>query len=83
MGWDDLSNGRLLAAAASEFDVLVTVDQNMLHQQDQGELPLAVVVLVSPDIRLDVLVLLVPELLSVLDRGPTRRVYLVPGTRRI
>ncbi len=77
MEWDNLSNGKLLAAAASAFDVLVTVDQNMMHQQDRGDLPLAVVVLVSNDIRIDVLALLVPKLLSVLDRGLTTRVYAI------
>ena len=78
MGWDDLGNGKLLASAASAFDVLVTVDQNLMHQQNAGELPIAVVVMVSRDIRLDVLELLVPEVLSVLDQGMTRRVYVVP-----
>ncbi len=79
MGWDDVSNGRLLACAAAEFDVLVTVDQNMMHQQDRGDLPLAVVVLVSTDSKIDALALLVPELLAMLGQDLAKRVYLVPA----
>jgi predicted nuclease of predicted toxin-antitoxin system len=33
MGWGELDNGRLLAAAEAEFDVLVTTDKNLRHQQ--------------------------------------------------
>lgn len=45
MGWEDLSNGKLLAAAACEFDVLVTTDRNVQSQQSASRLPLPVVVL--------------------------------------
>jgi len=33
-GWDTLTNGELLAAAAAHFDVLVTCDQNIVRQQN-------------------------------------------------
>jgi len=33
-GWADLDNGRLLAAAEAEFDVLITTDQNLRYQQN-------------------------------------------------
>ena len=32
-GWGDLDNGKLLAAAEAEFDVLVTTDKNLRYQQ--------------------------------------------------
>lgn len=35
MNCQTLSNGRLLAAAADHFDVLVTVDKNMKSQQNR------------------------------------------------
>jgi hypothetical protein len=45
MGWEELENGELLAAAAAEpFDVLLTVDQNIESQQDLTSLPIAVVI---------------------------------------
>ena len=32
-GWDKLENGELLKAAEAEFDVFVTTDKNLRHQQ--------------------------------------------------
>src|SRR5438105_12203958 len=44
--WDTLSNGELLKAAEEAgFDVLVTTDTNLPHQQNLGERRLAVVIL--------------------------------------
>ena len=49
-GWDALSNGRLLAAAQGRFDVLVTCDQNIVHQQNLSGRTIAIVA-VSTDLR--------------------------------
>ena len=40
-----MKNGELLRAAESEFDILVTVDKGLRHQQNVGARDLAVVVL--------------------------------------
>ena len=42
-GWDALSSGKLLAAAAARFDVLVTCDQNIVHQQNLSGHTIAIV----------------------------------------
>jgi hypothetical protein len=60
MGWDALRNGALLAAAASDFDCVLTVDQNIKYQQDLSKLPVAVIVLVARSNRLTDLIPLVP-----------------------
>ncbi len=45
-GWDTLSNGELLKAAEEAgFDVLLTTDTNLPHQQNLGGRKLAVVIL--------------------------------------
>ncbi len=45
-GWSELSNSELLAVAeAASFDLLLTTDQNLLHQQDLSGRRLAVLVL--------------------------------------
>ncbi len=66
-GWAGLKNGRLLRAASSEFDALVTGDQNLEFQQNLSKLPIAVIVLIAYDNRLETLSPLVPRLLEVLD----------------
>jgi len=46
VGWDAISNGRLIAAAAQvDFEVLVTIDKRMQHQQNEAKLPIPVIVL--------------------------------------
>jgi hypothetical protein len=48
-GWDRLTNGDLLAEAErAGFDVLLTADKNMRHQQNLRGLRLAIVVLSTP-----------------------------------
>ena len=45
LGWSRLTNGDLLAAAEGRFDVLVTTDRNLRHQQSLSGRKLAVLVL--------------------------------------
>ncbi len=42
-GWHRLTNGNLLAAARGFFDVLITCDQNIIHQKNPSGRNLAVV----------------------------------------
>jgi hypothetical protein len=65
--WTGLKNGALLTKAASAFDVVLTADQNIEFQQNLAKLPVAVVVLVADNNRIESLEPLVPELLRVLD----------------
>jgi predicted nuclease of predicted toxin-antitoxin system len=44
-GWGSKSNGELLDLAQHEFDVLVTTDRGIPHQQDLSRFDLAVVIL--------------------------------------
>ena len=47
-GWSDLDNGDLLAAAEAEgYDLLLTTDQHIRHQQNLANRTLAVMVLLS------------------------------------
>ena len=73
MGWANLTNGRLLEAAR-EFDVVVTVDRNIRHQQNPETLPVAVVVVAAGDSRLRALTPFLPELERVLS-SPTPRSF--------
>lgn len=45
MGWDKLQNGKLLAEGGKHFDVFLSVDMNIAHQQNLDSLPIAVVIL--------------------------------------
>ncbi len=52
MGWSGLRNGRLLALAQREFQVLITGDRNLSFQQNLASFSIAVVVLKAASIRL-------------------------------
>lgn len=62
MGWSGVKNGKLLALAAAAFDVFITVDKNLPHQQNLTTLPIALVVLDAVSIELPSLLPLMPEL---------------------
>jgi hypothetical protein len=61
-----LGNGDLRRRAAEAFDALVTADQNIEFQQNLATLPIAVVVLVAANNRLESLEPLIPAILETL-----------------
>ena len=68
MGWASFTNGVLLAAASGKFDVLVTTDQRLSYQRNVASFPIAVVVLVARRNKLEFLLPLLPELMTVLEQ---------------
>jgi predicted nuclease of predicted toxin-antitoxin system len=66
-GWGGKRNGELLQLISGNFDVFITVDKNILYQQNVGELPFALIILIAKTNRLDDLVPLVPKLQHILD----------------
>jgi len=74
-GWASVKNGKLLALAATKFDVFITADRNLEFQQNLTKLPVAVVVLVARKNRVQDLEPLLPQLAEVLN-------HLVPCTLR-
>jgi len=73
VGWSGKENGELLRLAADSFDVLLTADRNLEHQQSLSTLPISVVVLVAPTNRIESLTPLVSELLELLKALPPRQ----------
>jgi predicted nuclease of predicted toxin-antitoxin system len=45
MGWADLMNGALLAAAEAEFELMITCDQNLRYQQNLSHRKIRLLVL--------------------------------------
>lgn len=77
MRWDGKDNGELLALARDEFDVLITVDEDMPYQQNITERDVAVVILIAGTNDVNDLRPLVPELLNripLLKRGEVVRI---------
>jgi predicted nuclease of predicted toxin-antitoxin system len=71
IGWAGLKNGVLLAEAEKEFDVLVTMDSNMAHQQNLARFRIAVIALQARSNRLADTRPLMPKVLALLAKlGP-------------
>ena len=65
-GWDRLANGNLLAQAEIEgYELLITADQSMRHQQNLSRRRIAVIVL--GDNRWSIVRLRIPEIRAALD----------------
>jgi len=84
VGWASTQNGALLRRAGEVFDVLVTADSNIEHQQNTATLPIAVIVMISYSNDVDVLRLLIPQLRELLPAVEPGRLYHVgpPGPTR-
>jgi len=61
-GWSGIENGALLALAQTEFDVFLTVDQNLKYQQNLTSIDLALILLVAPNNRIKTLLPLISEI---------------------
>lgn len=69
LGWAGKQNGELLALmAAASLEVLLTVDQNLRHQQHLTASGVAVVVMVAPTNRWADLLPLIPRVEAALNR---------------
>lgn len=78
MGWEELANGELLAAAArAGFEVILTIDKKLEHEQNLEHLPLPVIVLDSPSNALPALVPFAAVLLELLNTSCDRALYVV------
>jgi len=79
-GWSSYKNGQLLALAVEEFDVFVTIDQRMRHQQDLQKLSIGIVVIDTRDTRFETIRAHVEELREAIARVRPGEVILVPRT---
>jgi hypothetical protein len=66
-GWSGIKNGKLLALAEAEFEVFLTVDQNLKYQQNLEAFNIAIILLVARNNRLKTLLPLMPEAREALE----------------
>lgn len=66
-GWSGIKNGKLLELAETEFEVFLTVDQNLKYQQNLKAFNIGVILLVARNNRLKTLLPLMPEAREALE----------------
>ena len=75
MKWRGITNGRLLARAALEFDVFVTTDKNIEHQQNLSALPIPVLAIQSASLLWEDISPFVPAILEHLSHSLENKLY--------
>ena len=63
-----LKNGDLLRAVCHDYDVFLTLDQNLQYQQNLADFPIGIIVVCARSNRYDDILPFVPEIVSALDR---------------
>lgn len=78
MGWSGVKNGRLLALCVEyKFDLLLTIDKNLVHQQNIDKYKISIAVLDCVTSKIDELKLFIPSLLSKFAEMEYHKVYLI------
>ena len=69
MKWDGVENGALLSlAAAAGFDAMITNDRGLEYEQNLGDLPVAVIVVLAKANTIEAIRPVYPQLLEALAR---------------
>mgnify|MGYP005862651953 CR=1 FL=1 len=73
--WTGIKNGKLLAQAQQEFDIFVTIDQNLPYQQVLSSFSIAVVVLKAPSSRYEDLLEFVKPACETIESARAGKLY--------
>ena len=78
MGWSGFRNGTLLKVAVeAQFDILLSIDKNMVHQQNMTNYDIAVVVFDTQRSKVDILLEFLPEFKSRIQEFSKNQISLV------
>ncbi len=76
-GWAGVTNGALLEHINPDFDVFITMDSNIVHQQNTDQLQLCLIVLHGPNSNYETLQPLVPQINEAIQQAePGAIIYL-------
>ena len=78
MGWSGVKNGKLMSLCVmNHFDILLTIDKNMMYQQNLEKHPITIVVLNSLTSKLEELKLFIPFLSKQIYLFEKNKAYLI------
>ena len=68
-GWASLTNGELLKLVEPEFDIFITMDSSIVHQQNLKGLRICLIVLHAVNSRYEVLQPLISQIRGAIDQA--------------
>ncbi len=83
VGWEELDNGKLLGMAQQDFDVLLTMDANLYHQQTVARFHIAVIVLRAYNNTYETLYLMMPDVFDLLNNVEPGKIYYIYADEKL
>ena len=78
MGWSGVKNGKLIALCIdNNFDIIVTIDKNMVYQQNLEKYPITIVVLNSSSSKIEEIILFIPSFLKQICHFEKSKAYVI------
>jgi predicted nuclease of predicted toxin-antitoxin system len=78
MAWSGVKNGRLLTLCTeNNFDVLLTIDKNLVNQQNLNKYPISIVVFNSITSKVEELNLFIPNFTEQVLKFEPHKVYII------
>ena len=78
-GWSGIKNGDLLKLAEAEFDIFLTVDQNLNFQQNLQNFDIGITLMVARNNRLKNLLPLIPEVQAAIEEPEAGKIVRIGG----
>lgn len=74
-GWASVTNGALLKRVELEFDLFITMDSSIVHQQNLDKLQICLIVLHGPNSRYETLEPLLPQIQDAIKQARPGSIY--------
>lgn len=78
MGWGGVKNGKLLTLCVeNNFDVLLTIDKNLVYQQNLNKYKISIVVLNTITSKIEEIIQFIPSLKAQILKLEPYKVYII------
>jgi hypothetical protein len=77
-GWSGIKNGKLMRLCIEhQIDILLTIDKNLIHQQNISSLSITIVVLNTPSSKSESIKEYLPNFLALINSFEKSRSYII------
>jgi len=78
MKWCGVKNGELMSLCVdNQFDIILTIDKNLIHQQNIEKYPITIVVFNASTSKMEELVLFIPSFLEQIRHFLKHKAYII------